>query len=94
MHADEAGQGMDRGQPLVSGGDPTTPIFLQAAQELSHSVGRHVFDRQAIDRLASDFFDGREQQPQCVAVAPLGVTGEVPLAGHVLRQEPADPWPE
>ena len=42
VQADEPGQGMDRGQPLVPGGDPASPLLLQVAQELSHTVGRHV----------------------------------------------------
>src|SRR6516165_11991084 len=82
---------MDRGQPLVPGGDPAPPLLLQVAQELPYAVRRHVLDGQAIDRLSGAPGDSREQQPQGVAVAPLGIAGEVPFAGDVLRQEPANP---
>ena len=82
---------MDRGQPLVPGSDATAPLLLQIAQELPYVVSRHVMDGQAIDRLSGALGDSREQQPQGVAVAPLGIAGKVPFAGDVFRQEPANP---
>ena len=48
-------------------------------------------DRQAIDRFAGTPGDSREQESQGVAVTPLGIPGEIPLADHVFHQEPANP---
>jgi hypothetical protein len=90
VQADEQGQGMARGQPLVPGGDPATPLLLQVAQELPYTVRLHVLDGQEIDRLSGAPGESREQQPQGVAVAPCGD----PPASGVDGARRASPLPE
>src|ERR1022692_602497 len=82
---------MDRRQTLVPRDDSTPALFFEVIQELSHALGGHVDDGQAIDGFAGAPGDGWEQQAQGIAVTPLGIPGEIPLADHVLHQEPANP---
>ena len=83
MQVDE--RGVDRGQPL----DPVAILdhAPRVAQELSHTVGRHVIDGQAVYRLAAV-----SRWPRATGThRGARGCGQVPLAGDVLRQEPSDP---
>ena len=61
VQANEPGQGVDRGQPLIPRGDSASPLLLQFTQELTHTVGRQVGHSQALNRFADVLSDIREQ---------------------------------
>jgi hypothetical protein len=54
-------------------------------------VSGEVLDAEEIDRLAYTPSGKRKQGAKGIAVAPLCITGEIPLADEVLQQKPPDP---
>src|SRR5262249_31256208 len=88
---DEVRQRTHRGQALVARRRRTSPALFQILQEVPDPVCREVFDLDPIDPLAGGATEEWQELAQHVAVTPLRVAGEVPLAGEVLQQEASDP---
>src|SRR5215831_3758170 len=93
-HADEVRQGADGRQTLVAGRRAAAPFLAQLAQEGPNPGGREVLDLEPVNPLAGAAGGKGQEQPQGVAVAPLGVGREVALGDEVLEQEAPDPRPE
>ncbi len=88
---DEVRQGADRRQTLIARRRATAPLLAQFAQEGPNPDGREVLDLEPVNPLADSLCGKGQEQPQGVAVAPLGVAREVPLGDEVLEQENAAP---
>src|SRR5262249_53915452 len=91
VQADEVRQGADCCQALVARGGTTAPLLCQLAQEGPYSIGREVFDPEPVEALAGAAGGERQEQAQRVAVAALGVAGQIAFADEVLKQEAPDP---
>ena len=63
-------------------------------EELAYAPGREVLNRDPVDGLADHGAEEGEEEGEGVAVALLGVAGEVALGDDVLGEEPAQPGAE
>ena len=90
-HADEARQRMDGRKPLVAGDAAALAIMLQVVKEFANDCRGQVLHGHAIDSAAALFAGEWQQQHQSVAVAGLGVSGEIALGHQMLQQEPPNP---
>src|SRR5439155_2649370 len=89
--ADEAGQSMNGGQPLVASRNAAVSGSFDVTEKVSHQLRRHVDHRESIHWLVQvDRYKGNEQA-QGIAVTAPRVAGEVAFADQVLEQESPDP---
>ena len=91
---DEAREGADHRQSLITGLDGAPAVVLEMVEELPHAPGREILHREPLDRFAGLGADERQQEGEGVAVALLRVAGEVALGDDVFGQEAAEPGTE
>src|SRR6202789_171698 len=88
---DEGRQRAYRSQSLIASGEITFSRFLDVAHEPSHQIGAEILHQQLIRLSVQRRACEDDQQPQCITVAALCVSGEVAICGKILQQEVLDP---
>ncbi len=86
---DVAGEGTDGREALVAGTGRAASAVLDVCQEGEYALGTEVTHGQPVDRHTRLAGDEGKQKSQRVAVAELGVAGQVALAHQVLLEEAA-----
>jgi hypothetical protein len=81
-------------QPLVASGDAASPGGLNVGKKLANEFGRHVDNREAVDRPIPCLADEGNQEGKGVAITVLGIAGEIAFGDDVFQQEPSNPWAE
>jgi hypothetical protein len=67
------GESVERGEPLISGGNGATSSLFQVREKLQNDVGRKVVDHELIDVCFTVRGDERQEQTESVAIALLRV---------------------
>src|ERR1700733_5589883 len=82
---------MNRRKPLVASDLAAFAVTLQVIKEVADNCRRQVLDGHAIDGAAPLSTGEWQQQRQSIAVAGLGVAGEIALGHQMFQQEPTNP---
>src|SRR5882724_8806969 len=88
---DEAGKGMDGAQALVARARCAAALTFDVLQKDPDTLGGKVEHRQFFDWPTRLRRSERQQLQQHIAIAFLGIEGEVALTDEVLKQEAAHP---
>jgi hypothetical protein len=91
VQTDEACQGTDGRETLISCGDSATTCFFHILKESSRASQRKVSDKKPVDPSVRGAGDVWQKLPQRVPIALLRITSEIPLDDEVFQQESADP---
>jgi hypothetical protein len=78
---------------LIARGATTSTVLLKVIEESTDHHRREILDSQSVDRYLHGFGQEGKQQDECVAIASLGVAGQVALSDHMLQEETANPQP-
>ena len=88
----KTGEGTDGGKPLVTGRDFTATRGLKIGEESAGEIGREIDDSETIDGLLLYLCDKWDEQAECVAVAVLGIAGEIAFSDDMFQQKATNPW--
>ena len=87
----EARPGTNGSQSLVARSYRASPLLFQVLQEELEPLFGDVLESQGVDWASALITDEGKQQMKGIAIALLGVLGEVPLPEDVVFQEAAHP---
>lgn len=77
---------MDGAEARIASGPLTSALLLQMLEELPEPARGEILDGQSIDRRLGARVQKREQQDQRIAVAGLGVPGQVTFPHDVFQK--------
>jgi hypothetical protein len=87
----EVRQRVNRGQPLVAGGNGTLPSLFQVSQEEAHQIRRYIHHLQSVHGLVRFANNERNQQGKGIAITALRVAGQIAFGHKVFEQKPPHP---
>ena len=67
---------------------------LEIGEKSADEIIREIDDSETIDGFLLYLCDKWDEQAECVAVAVLGIAGEIALSNNMFQQKAADPWAE
>ena len=88
----KAGEGADGSKPLVAGSDLAAPRGLEVGEKSADEIRREIDHSETIDRLFLHPCDERDEQAERVAVAVLGIAGEIAFSDDMFQQKAPYPW--
>jgi hypothetical protein len=76
---------MERGKPLISGGNRAMSAPLQVQEKVGNDVGREVVDYELVDLYLALRSDKWQEQTESISVALLRVPRYAALMNQMLR---------
>jgi hypothetical protein len=92
VQTNEACQGTDGRQTLISRVDSTAARFFHILKECSYAGRGEILHAEPVDPSVGPASNERQKLLQGIPITFLRIPGEVPLDNEVLQQETADPW--